>query len=56
MKTFEVEVRRTSYITVTVQAKDAEQAETRAWVEVGMREDFDNADWQLESIEEMKGE
>lgn len=53
MKTFEVELRRTSFITVTVQAKDAEQAETKAWVEVGMRADFDNADWEVESIEEM---
>jgi hypothetical protein len=54
MKTFEVELRRTSYITVTVEAEDAEQAETKAWVEAGVRGDFGDAYWEVESIEEAK--
>ena len=54
MKTYEVELRRTSFITVTVQAEDADQAETKAWVEVGCREHLTEANWEVESIEEIR--
>lgn len=57
MKTFEVELRRTSYITVTVEAEDAESAELKAWEELelgysGAKDD--DASWEVESIEEVK--
>ena len=54
MKIFEVEVRRTSYITITVQAEDAYEATTRAWREIEESYDMGAADWQLESIEEIE--
>ena len=31
MKTYEIELRRTSFITVTVEAENQEQAEDKAW-------------------------
>lgn len=57
MKTFEVELRRTSYITVTVEAEDKDQAEELAWIEIEHgRTDINDATWEVESIEETKGE
>lgn len=53
MKTYEVELRRTSYITVTVEADSADQAEEIAWKELDMHEHRDSdADWAIESIKE----
>lgn len=54
MKTFEVELRRTSYITVTVEAEDEDKAEELAWKEVEGRDDKSYANWEVESIEEVK--
>ncbi len=57
MKTFEVELCRTSYVTVTVEADNEDDAETLAWLELEKHEHEDSyADWSLESIEEVKGE
>lgn len=54
MKTFEVELRRTSYITLRVDAPDREAAEQSAWaaVESGYVGDPNDASWDVESIEE----
>jgi len=52
MRTFEVELRRTSYIVLTIEAENAEEAETKAWVEVEDRPDSDDASWEVESIED----
>ena len=51
-KTYEVELRRTSYIVITVQAENETDAEELAWKEVvnGKHDDAD-ADWGVESIE-----
>ena len=58
MKTFEVELRYTSYTTITIEANSAEEAEAIAWKELATDGSYrsDYGDWQLESIEEMKGE
>lgn len=54
MKTYEVELRRTSYITVTVEALNKEAAEELAWLELDRHEHEDGyADWALESIEDV---
>lgn len=51
MKTYEVELRRTSYITVTVAAETIEEAEAKAYDEETVK--LDNyASWEIESIEE----
>ena len=57
MKTFEVELRRTSYITMTVEAESRDEAEAKAWQEIeNGRTDTYDATWDVESIEEVKGE
>jgi hypothetical protein len=54
MKTYNVELKRTSYITVTVEAKSHEAAEEIAWLELQKHEHKDGyGDWDLESIEEL---
>lgn len=53
MKTFEVELRRTSYIVVTVEAETVEEAEALAFEQAGA--DIGSyASWDVESIEEIK--
>ncbi len=55
MKTFEVELRRTSFITVTVEAESEDQAEELAWADIEtMCTDSWDAQWEVESIEEVK--
>jgi hypothetical protein len=55
MKKFEVEFRRTSYITYTVDAESVEEAERTAWIGIPDHE-FNSADWDVESVTEVKGE
>lgn len=53
MKTYEVELRRVSYITITVEAEDKDDAEDKAWAECDDHADKD-ATWDVASIEEIK--
>lgn len=55
MKTYEVELRRTSFITVTVEAETVEEAEAKAYDEGTIKVDT-YASWEVESIEEIEGE
>lgn len=53
MKKFEVEYRRTSYITMEVEANSPEEADRIAWQRIeDDRADINDACWELESIEE----
>ena len=57
MKKFEVELRRTSYIVITVEAESRDEAEDKAWEELDNNYDhgdFEAASWDVESIEEIK--
>ena len=57
MKTYEIEIRRTSYITVTIEAENEEQAEELAWEELdedGSYGTTKNACFDLESIKEIE--
>lgn len=54
MKTYEVELRRISYIIVTVEAEDKDSAEVLAWQTVDTTPNSDDAMWDLNSIEERK--
>ncbi len=57
MKTYEVELRRTSYITITVEADSKDEAEEKAWQEIEHdRADINDANWEVESIEEQSDE
>ncbi len=54
MRTYEVELRRTSYITLTVVADNEDEAEEKAWYEIELtRADIYDAAWEIESIEEV---
>ena len=56
MKRFEVEFVRTSYITVVVEADSPDDAQEKAWHELEdtyEHHDLDDADWGVESIEEL---
>ena len=53
-KTYEVELRRVSYITVTVEAEDKDEAEELAWAECEERSDKADANWDVASVEELK--
>jgi hypothetical protein len=53
MKTYEVELRRVSYVIVTVEAEDKDDAEDKAWAVCDERAD-NEATWDVASIEEMK--
>lgn len=52
MKTYQVELKRVSYVTVTVDADSPEAAEDAAWLEL-QTGDYDdtNADWSLSDVE-----
>ena len=52
MKTYEVELKRESYITIWVEALNEAHAEELAWKEIEDRPDSDDASWLIESIEE----
>jgi hypothetical protein len=59
MKTYEVELRRVSYVTYYVEADNPEQAEMRAWEELERDAEslsIENASWDVESIEEKHDE
>jgi hypothetical protein len=54
MKTFEVELRRTSYITITVEAENEDDAETKAWARVEADNvNINDSQWDVESVEEI---
>lgn len=55
MKTYEVELRRTSYVTLTIEAETRKDAEVKAWQALergGLATDC--TDWDLASIEEIE--
>ena len=53
MKTYDVELKRTSYITLTVEANSEDEAEEKVWQEIESdRADIYDAEWDIESIEE----
>ena len=54
MKTFEVELRRTSYVTVTVEAENEDDAETKAWARIEADNvNINDSQWDVESVEEI---
>ena len=54
MKTYQVELKRMSYVTVTVDAENKDAAEDAAWLELQTGDHDDvNADWSLSDVEEI---
>jgi hypothetical protein len=60
MKTYQIELKRTSYVNITVEADSVEEAEQLAWDELQSDGSYGltYADWEIESIEldDIKGE
>ena len=56
MKTYEVEISRTSYITLTIEAENKDEAEEKAWDEIASREYMGNANYETVNIDEVKEE
>ena len=60
MKTFEVELRRTSYVVIEVEAKSRDEAEDKAWQELEFLATqpahINDSTWDVESIEEISDE
>ncbi len=51
MKTYQVEFKRTSYITLTIPAKSLEDAQEAAWEELEEGEyGLDDAEWEITEI------
>jgi hypothetical protein len=57
MKTYEVELQRTSYVTLTVEADSKDEAEALAWAQIERDVvNINDAQWNLSSIEELDNE
>jgi hypothetical protein len=53
MKTFEVELKRESYVTLTIDANNREEAEEKAWHQIEQNyPNINDSQWNLSSIEE----
>ena len=50
MKTYEIKLKRTSYVTLTIEADSKEEAVQLAWVELNDDSEF----WKVEYIKETK--
>ncbi len=53
MKSYQVELKRTSYVNMNIEAESQEQAEALAWGELASDNSWGEGDahWELESIE-----
>jgi hypothetical protein len=54
MKTYQIELKRTSYVTLTIEAENEDEAEANAWLELASDGSYGDRDahWDIESIEE----
>jgi hypothetical protein len=51
MKTYQIELKRTSYINLTIEAENEDEAEALAWTHVDQNYYRDDGNWEVESIE-----
>jgi hypothetical protein len=52
MKTYQIELKRVSYVNLTIEADSQDEAEEIAWLELDAHEHRDSdANWEIESIE-----
>lgn len=53
MKTYQIELKRTSYVNLTIEAENIDEAEELAWQELASDGSYgtESADWDIESIE-----
>lgn len=53
-KTYEVDMYRSSWVTLTIEANSEEEAEAKAWKEIEARGDAGDAHWDCDRIEEVE--
>ena len=54
MKTYEVELKRVSYVSLDIEAESQDEAEALAWIALESHGSYgEHASWELESIEEV---
>ena len=51
MKTYQIELKRVSYVNLTIEADSLEKAEAQAWKQVEADYYRDDGAWEIESIE-----
>lgn len=59
MKTYQIELKRVSYVNLTIEAESQDEAEAQAWAEIDSGESYgisDDADWNLNHIKELPDE
>ena len=54
MNFYTVELKRTSYVTLQIEADTPEEAEAKAWREIETGDYDQGANWELESIEKQE--
>ena len=54
MKTYEIELRRTSFVTLTVEAKNKDAALAEAWRQIQQDYYRDDGDWEIGYVDELK--
>jgi hypothetical protein len=53
MKTYEIELRRTSFVTLTVEAENQDAAEAEAWRQIQQDYYRDDGDWEVGYVDEL---
>lgn len=53
MKTYEIELRRTSFVTLTIEAEDQDAAEALAWEQIQRDYYRDDGDWEIGFVDEV---
>ena len=53
-KLYEVEICRSSWVTLTIEADSEEEAEAKAWKEIEARGDTGDAHWDCDRVEEVE--
>lgn len=56
MRTYEIELRRTSFVTLTIEAEDQDAAETLAWDQIQRDYYRDDGDWEIGFVDEVNDE
>jgi len=52
MKTYQIELKRTTYVNLTIEAESEDEAEELAWKDVDQNYYRDDGSWEIESVEE----
>jgi hypothetical protein len=51
MKTFQIELKRTSYVNIEIEAESQDDAEALAWKQIEQNYYRDDGSWEIESVE-----